>query len=94
MAYNQAIAHETLRVAVVDNVERAGCMPAGLREALLCTFSAQREIYHAICDRFRHLDGSQLNDTLQGENKGTFAFASIARRIEELQVLVEAGGLT
>lgn len=92
-AYNAAIAHETLRVAVIDNVARPGSMPAALREVLLTTFSAQRDIYRALAERLRHLDGSQLQDSLNGENKGTFSFSEMGRRVEELQEALERGEL-
>ena len=90
-AYNDAVTHETMRVAVIDQLTRPAGMPAALLEAATIAFAEARDVYRAIAARHRHLDGGRLNDTLQGQNKGTFVFSEMAARIEQMQACVEEG---
>ena len=92
-SYNAAIRWETLRVAVVDAVARPDALPPALREAVLPTFAALAEGYVDACNRMASLDGTPLKDTLDGTNRGVFAFRALARRVQELAAQVDSGEL-
>jgi ubiquitin-conjugating enzyme E2 Z len=92
--YNDMVTHETLRVAVVENVARQDSMPPGLRSAMLESFSALSEVYAERCELLAaRLDGRQFADPY-GANRGTFAFAKLRERILALAAQIEAGALT
>ena len=58
--YNDIITHETLRVAVIDNVQRVdSVMPSELRETMLETVVELLESYEETCDKMSHLDGRE-----------------------------------
>lgn len=95
-SYSAVVAHETLRVAVVDNLQRVDSMPPALREAMMASVIEFREGYRETCGRLAPLwDGRAVKDadTLDGFNKGTFAFGAIGKRIDELLDKVEEGEL-
>jgi ubiquitin-conjugating enzyme E2 Z len=93
-AYDAVVRYQTLRVAVVDAVARRDALPPALREAVLPAFAALLDSYtDAVSRHAGSLDGSALHDTLDGSNRGTFEFAALGRRIQELAAQVEAGEL-
>ena len=70
--YNDVIAHETLRVAVLEAVTNAHGMPEDLRASALEAFPAYADGYLAACDeRAARLDGKAFKDPF-GNNVGTF----------------------
>ena len=93
-AYEGIVAHETLRVGVLDVLERRGELEEGLGEAVATLALGFRDTYAATVEAWRHLDGSAFADPFQrnigGTNSGTFAFAALGERIEA--ALAELGG--
>lgn len=81
--YNSIVVHETIRVAVINNIKDKHALPPDLRDACVGAFSALVELYVDTCDRFEHLDGSKYADTFSA-NKGTYAFGEMKKTILEL----------
>ncbi len=82
--YNDVVAHETLRVAVLETVtNKRGPLSTALRHAALETFVALKDQYCERCDVYAgRLDGKPFRDPY-GDNKGTFCFAELKRRLME-----------
>lgn len=94
-AYNDIITHETMRVAVVDNVARKEALPEGLRSVYLDMFCELADVYAARCrDLAARVDGKPYADPMMPDNKGTFVFGALAARIEELAAQRAKGELT
>lgn len=91
-AYSDIVAHETLRVAVLDAVlNTRGAMPAALRESMLPSFLELRGQYADRCTALSHrLDGTPFADPLW-KQQGTFNFARLRAQIEEAADRVAAG---
>jgi hypothetical protein len=61
--YNNIIRHETLRVAVLNNVEDTNALPAALRRACLVNFVHLAELYDIECESYAMLDGTHFKVT-------------------------------
>jgi ubiquitin-conjugating enzyme E2 Z len=85
-AYNHIIRHETLRIAILDNVElatKSDFLPKQLAAVVQSSFVDFAELYKYVCDEYSFLDGQTYSDPLH-PNSGVFKFAAMKARIEQL----------
>lgn len=80
--YNDVIAHETLRVSVLENVMQSNTrLHPDMVGPVLTGFIAMREVFADRCDQFAaRLDGKPFKDPYR-ENQGTFVFGKVKERI-------------
>lgn len=90
--YTQYVRHETIRVAVLDNVLKADAMPESLRESMLLSFLELKDFYVSTCQAHCHWDGRAFNTPWKAA--GTFMFGALAEKIKEAAMRVESGELS
>jgi hypothetical protein len=93
-AYNSAVVHETLRVAVIENISRRDSMPPQLREAMLEMFPELVSGYIETCQRLAPTLDSSSTDNPVGGPKVTFGFAALQMRLEGLVKSASDGTLS
>jgi len=95
--YNLIIEHETVRVAVLEALERdlepasqTGCrsrrhpMVAPLMEVIKSSFPQFYDHYEALLLKHKHLDGTKMNDPF-GDSRGTYQFGNLLKRLNALK---------
>jgi ubiquitin-conjugating enzyme E2 Z len=84
--YNRIIQHETIRVAVIEALERpeifARCQPH--LEMIKKTFPQSYEYYETVLKDNQHLDGQPMNDPF-GEKRGKYDYTSLLTRLQSLR---------
>ena len=96
-AYDAIIAHETLRVAVLDVLQNPeALLPGELAAAVPELAAGFADTYRDTVAAWCHLDGTQFQDPFQhnigGTNTGTFAFQALGQAIAEEVAKVGGGG--
>lgn len=91
--YNHLIRHETIRVAVLD-MASSDFLPPRLASVVQTSFFDFCEVYKYICEEYAFLDGRSFVDPLWPTNRGTFQFASLKARIEQMREDVETEGFS
>ena len=81
--YNQIIQHETLRVAVLDNLEPGSELRAlpGLFSVVQETFVQMYPHYEEVCHAHAWLDGRAMADPF-GAERGVFQFGQLLQRLQ------------
>eukprot|EP00906_Rhabdomonas_costata_P033242 RCo046851 len=84
--YNALIQHETLRIAVCDNVDplsaSARAMPPEFQKSVQAMFLSLFEFYEGVCRASLALDGRPLEDPFtRPHTRGVFAYAQLLRRL-------------
>ncbi|KAH7966603.1 hypothetical protein HPB49_017999 [Dermacentor silvarum] len=87
--YSDYIRHETIRVAVCDQVEAAlkespDC-PAAFREQILKSFSESYSRYEEIVKGKLHLTGVQMKDVFSLDATGQFQYEGLLTRMQGLK---------
>jgi len=94
--YNLIIQHETVRVAVLDAMERdlePATEPSGrsqqpmvapLMEVVKSSFPQFYDHYEALLLKHKHLDGTKMNDPF-GDSRGTYQFGTLLKRLNALK---------
>jgi len=96
--YNLIVEHETVRVAVLEALERdlepstvvqTSCrrsppMAAPLMEVIKSSFPQFYDHYEALMLKHKHLDGTKMNDPF-GDSRGTYQFANLLKRLNLLK---------
>lgn len=93
--YNLYLRHETLRVAVCNNVESKDrlvqrYMPTKLKMAMLSFFIDYYDHYISVCERDVGSDGQRMHDPFHNLDVQIFNFAQLKERFERLRPWVEA----
>jgi len=86
--YNECVAHETLRVAVLEMCDPEttlhASLPEELREMAKTIFLSSVALYTAKCDERLHMDGAVMFDPF-GEDRGKFQYKLIRERLTKLE---------
>lgn len=94
--YNLIIQHETVRVAVLDAMEKSlepsmatsgrsqQPMVAPLMEVVKSSFPQFYDHYEALLLKHKHLDGTKMNDPF-GDSRGTYQFGTLLKRLYALK---------
>lgn len=90
--YDSIIQHETIRVAVCDQVDAClrgtSSLPEPFWEQLFQSFPKFYDKYEEAVKSQMHLSGSQMNDPY-GEWRGTFQYATLLTRLQSLKAQVD-----
>lgn len=93
-SFSDIITHETIRVGIIENLTNKHSMPEDLRVGMIASFTELKSEVIALCaSKAASLDGQAFRDPLCGENKGTFQFARLAEKLQELAAQADAGEL-
>jgi ubiquitin-conjugating enzyme E2 Z len=84
--YNDIIRHETLRVAVCENLENEQFL---FREAVASSFLEFYDYYVDTCKANIDKDKEEMNDLLFGEKRGKFKYTQILSRLEALKLKMD-----
>lgn len=93
--YNLYLRHETLRVAVCNNVESKDrlaqrFMPTKLKMAMLSFFMDYYDHYISVCDRDIGSDGQRMHDPFHNlDGCQVFSFSQLKERLGQLRPWVE-----
>lgn len=86
--YDAIILHETIRVAVCDQVEAClrgkSSLPPALREQVLVWFPGFYDMYEAAVSAQLHLTGSEMTDPY-GDWRGVFQYETLLTRLRNLK---------
>lgn len=81
-AYNDVIQHETIRVALCDQIEAPGMfMPKEFVSCIESSFLDNYDRYVSICHYKKAKDGQPMNDPF-GESLGKFTYKTLLERLE------------
>ncbi|KAL1478213.1 hypothetical protein MTO96_016400 [Rhipicephalus appendiculatus] len=90
--YDSIIQHETIRVAVCDQVDAClrgtSSLPEPFWEQLFQGFPKFYDKYEAAVKSQLHLSGSQMNDPF-GDWRGTFQYGTLLTRLQNLKAQVD-----
>ncbi|KAK4322981.1 hypothetical protein Pmani_006288 [Petrolisthes manimaculis] len=90
--YNSIITHETLRVAVIQQLEGPSAMPSDLLKVMQESFMEYYDHYVDICHKNMHNDGQTMNDPF-GELRGQFHYSSLLKQLRRLKTKLRASGV-
>ncbi|CAH8832149.1 unnamed protein product [Trichobilharzia szidati] len=81
--YNTIIAHETIRCAVCDVLERRTAFPPDLYAVVESSFEDYYDYYVGVCERNMHLSGQRMVDPFE-DQRGIFDYADLLNRLKTL----------
>nr|CAH8829794.1 unnamed protein product [Trichobilharzia regenti] len=86
--YNTIIAHETIRCAVCDVLERRTAFPPDLYAVVESSFEDYYDYYVGVCERNMHLSGQRMVDPFDDE-RGIFNYADLLNRLKTLSSMLK-----
>lgn len=90
--YNAIIEHETIRIAVIQNLNGTPSVPEELRKVMLQKFMDNYDHYVRVCEKNIFKDQQQMEDPFgPGEGRGKFQFKSLLSRLAVLKNKIDEG---
>ncbi|XP_042231688.1 ubiquitin-conjugating enzyme E2 Z-like isoform X1 [Homarus americanus] len=90
--YNSIIMHETIRVAVIHQLEGNTTAPPDLFKVMQSSFMEFYDHYVEICEKNMHRDGQPMDDPF-GERRGNFQYSVLLKYLKRLKVMLKASGI-
>ncbi|XP_045600146.1 ubiquitin-conjugating enzyme E2 Z isoform X2 [Procambarus clarkii] len=90
--YNSIIMHETIRVAVIQQLEGITTAPPDLLKVMQASFMEYFDHYVEICEKNKHRDGQTMDDPF-GERRGRFQYGILLKHLKKLKIKLKASGI-
>lgn len=90
--YNAIIEHETIRIAVIQNLNGVPSVPEELRKIMLQKFMENYDHYVDVCERNLFKDQQQMEDPFgPSEGRGKFQYKSLLSKLALLKNKIDEG---
>lgn len=90
--YNAIIMHESIRVAVIQQLEGNTTAPPDLLNVMQASFMEYYDHYVEICEKNKHRDGQTMDDPF-GERRGRFQYGTLLKHLKKLKMKLKANGI-
>ncbi|XP_071527971.1 ubiquitin-conjugating enzyme E2 Z-like [Panulirus ornatus] len=90
--YNSIIMHETIRVAVIQQLEGNTTAPPDLLKVMQASFMEYYDHYVEICEKNMYKDGQTMDDPF-GERRGRFQYSTLMKQLKRLKIKLKANGI-
>lgn len=90
--YNTIIMHETIKVAVIQQLQGNTRVPSDLVKIMQGSFMDYYDHYVDICEENKYRDGTNMEDPF-GELRGKFQFGTMLKQLRKIKASIEAKGI-
>ncbi|CAL4092395.1 unnamed protein product, partial [Meganyctiphanes norvegica] len=90
--YNNIIMHETIRVAVIQQLMGLTTAPPELKRIMEASFLEYYDHYIEICEKNLHKDSQIMEDPF-GEKRGRFCYKILLKNLKLLKTQIENNGI-
>ncbi|KAK7083645.1 ubiquitin-conjugating enzyme E2 Ze, partial [Halocaridina rubra] len=89
--YNTIITHETIRVAVLQQLQGITIAPPEVVRVMRASFMEYYDHYVEICEKNLYRDGTDMEDPFR-DRRGKFQYGVLLKNLEKLKEEIEASG--